>query len=517
MKPIVAVYCEGNDTKFAVFTKENGQFRMLKAASVDVFKPGKSGASDNDPLALIDSGGEIALDSIDASGLSTSSDQGAAVFESIVTAELSGIKLHKALFLPVLTEPSVFYSSKNKKTFEGHGLTSEMSTVVDESSSKKKSKNDEVNKVDIADGGSLYAYLSADVPCFKMINSIARLNGKRFYKIQSVKSAEISLSYYVAKKKKFFPDDYSLIVYIGKEYSKLIFLHGRKLKHIGSTLDVGTGNLHTYDVYFSKILLEMENGGIPNLDNIVVCGEDDSENLILSFYGTFPEANVSRLEFESIDVSLLPEDVRVKISSYSVPIAAAYEYFEEQSKEYSGINLLPKYIMEEQKIFQFAWHGYLMLPILFFAAIYMTTQILQYNSEINILNQDILSQTNLKQQNLALLSQIEALDQKINNFDQTQTILDSVTVGTEVWGNFLGRVSNFMGKNRNLWARNVLIDDNGEIVLEGHALNKFLLTDFATFMQSATLRKITYDPISSQDAYRFTVGLKIKGIQKAEK
>ncbi|MDP3831637.1 MAG: hypothetical protein Q8Q47_10225, partial [Ignavibacteriaceae bacterium] len=215
MKPIVAVYCEGNDTKFAVFTKENGQFRMLKAASVDVFKPGKSGASDNDPLALIDSGGEIALDSIDASGLSTSSDQGAAVFESIVTAELSGIKLHKALFLPVLTEPSVFYSSKNKKTFEGHGLTSEMSTVVDESSSKKKSKNDEVNKVDIADGGSLYAYLSADVPCFKMINSIARLNGKRFYKIQSVKSAEISLSYYVAKKKKFFPDDYSLIVYIG--------------------------------------------------------------------------------------------------------------------------------------------------------------------------------------------------------------------------------------------------------------------------------------------------------------
>jgi hypothetical protein len=31
------------------------------------------------------------------------------------------------------------------------------------------------------------------------------------------------------------------------------------------------------------------------LDNIIVCGEDDSENLILSFYGTFPEANVSRL------------------------------------------------------------------------------------------------------------------------------------------------------------------------------------------------------------------------------
>jgi hypothetical protein len=516
MKPVVSVYCEGNDTKFAVFTKENGQIKMLKAASIDVFKPNKSGSDGIDSLATLDSGGDIALDSIDTSGLSTS-DQGAAVFESIVNSELAGIKLQNSIFISVLTEPSLFYSSKNKKTFEGRGLTNEMFTGSDEVSTKQKSKDEENNRIDLADGGSLFTYLSADVPCFKMINSIARINGKRFYKIQSVKSAEISLAYYVAKKKKFFPDDYSLIVYIGKEYSKLIFLHGRKLKHIGSTLDVGTGNLHTYDVYFSKILLEMENGAIPNLDNIIVCGEDDSENLILSFYGTFPEANVSRLEFDSIDVSLLPESARIKISSYSVPLAAAFEYFEELNKEYTGINLLPKYIIEEQKIFQFAWHGYAMLPILFFAAIYMTLQILEYNSNIKLLNQEILSQTTLKQQNLALLSQIEALDQKINNFDQTQTILDSVTVGTEVWGNFLGSVSDFMGKNKNLWTRNVLIDDNGEIVLEGHALNKFLLTDFATFMKSATLRKITYDPINSLDAYRFTVGLKVKGIQKAEK
>ena len=47
----------------------------------------------------------------------------------------------------------------------------------------------------------------------------------------------------------------------------------------------------------------MENGGITSLDNIIVCGEDDSENLILSFYGTFPEANVSRLEFDDVDIS----------------------------------------------------------------------------------------------------------------------------------------------------------------------------------------------------------------------
>lgn len=76
----------------------------------------------------------------------------------------------------------------------------------------------------------------------------------------------------------------------------------------------------------------MENGGITSLDNIIVCGEDDSENLILSFYGTFPEANVSRLEFDDIDLSQIDEETKTKFSSYSVPIAVATEFLMKQQK-----------------------------------------------------------------------------------------------------------------------------------------------------------------------------------------
>src|SRR5690606_35598716 len=121
-----------------------------------------------------------------------------------------------------------------------------------------------------------------------------------------------------------------------------------------------------------KILLEMENGGISSLDNIVVCGEDDSENLILSFYGTFPEANVSRLEFDDLDLSLIDPKIKETFSAFSVPVAVAAEYYDELSEEYQGINLLPKYVREDQKAFQFAWHGYAMFPLLFLAAFYIT-------------------------------------------------------------------------------------------------------------------------------------------------
>jgi hypothetical protein len=38
------------------------------------------------------------------------------------------------------------------------------------------------------------------------------------------------------------------------------------------------------------------------------------------------------LEFDDLDLSLLDEETRQKFSSYSVPLAIATEYFDEQAK-----------------------------------------------------------------------------------------------------------------------------------------------------------------------------------------
>jgi hypothetical protein len=344
------------------------------------------------------------------------------------------------------------------------------------------------------------------VQCINLINSLARHNGKRYYKIPAVKSAEISLAYYVAKRKKFFPDDHSLIVYIGKEYSKLIFLHGRKLQHIGGTLDIGTLNLHTYDVYFSKILLEMENGGITSLDNIIVCGEDDSENLILSFYGTFPEANVSRLEFDDLDVSQLPAEQRETLSSFSIAIAAANDYLDDLSEEHRGINLLPKYVKEDQKLFQFAWHGYAMIPLLFAAAFFITLKVLQNNQAENELDAELTKQTFLQRQNQEVLNNISEVEGKINNFDQTQTILDSAGTGTGVWSRILEDVSGFVGGRQTLWLTNIVNETGTDIVIEGYALNRYVLTDFAYRLRgNAVLKNILFESLRDKNAYKFTV------------
>lgn len=505
MKPFVFVFCEGNDTKFVVCYKENSKLKLLKAASVEVLKEKVSASTSSmDTFNLMQTDTDINID------LNTENNQlqpSGQIFESIVASELSGIKLNKCPFVPILTEPSTYFQIQQEKGSAGITEISETKTLtktkeIKKSEKKKQKKNEQ--EITLSDGSKLKVFLSSDIPCFTMLNNLARYYHKRYFKIVSVKNAEISLSHYVAKRKKFFPDDYSLIVYIGKEYSKLIFLHGRKLRHIGSTIDIGTSNLNTYDVYFSKILLEMENGNIPILDNIVICGEDVSENIILSLYGSFPEANVSRLEFDDVDYSSIRKELQNQISAFSIPIAVADEYFEELEGEYSGINLLPKYIIEQQKAFQFGWHGYAMLPILFFTAFYLTFQILSNQSKIRKLNSDIAVYNLQKSENMQLLSEIESYNLKINTFDQTQAILDDVSKGAGIWNSQFQEISDYVGTIRNLWLRNFGIQEN-KVKIEGHSLNKNLLTKFAAQLDSGVIKNLVYEPINKKDVYRFII------------
>ena len=285
MKTIACIYCEGNDTKLAVVSQEKtgSRLKIVSTASVDVV----SSRSNLQPTAGFNLEGEgLQLEGVDSRDTSMTGDVDAPSISSIGAA-LKGVNLNKLEFIPALTEPAIYYHPYDgKKDFKGNKLLDEILSDIRQSKGVNVEK-ESVDFIELSDGSLLSAFIDGPVACVNLTDNIAGYFGKKFFKVPTIKSADIALAYYVAKRKKFFPDDQSLIVYIGKEYSKLIFLQGRKLKHIGTTLDIGTTNLHTYDVYFSKILLEMENGGITSLDNIIVCGEDDSENLILSFTAHF--------------------------------------------------------------------------------------------------------------------------------------------------------------------------------------------------------------------------------------
>lgn len=511
MKTIACIYCEGNDTKLAVIAQEKGESRLkvLSTASVDVV----GNKTELKPTAGFNLEGEgLQLEGVDAESSATSDVDAPSI--GALGAALNGINLNSLEFVPALTEPAIYYHPfDGKNDLKGAKLVEAILSDIRLSKSVNVDKEN-MDFIELADGSLLSAFIDGPVACVNLVNNIAGFFGKKFFKVPTIKSSDIALAYYVAKRKKFFPDDQSLVVYIGKEYSKLIFLQGRKLKHIGSTLDIGTTNLHTYDVYFSKILLEMENGGITSLDNIIVCGEDDSENLILSFYGTFPEANVSRLEFDDLDLSQLNDEAKAKFSSFSVPIATATEFFDELAKEHKGINILPKYISEEQKFFQFSWHSFAVLPLLFIAAFLLTLKMLQNGKELSSLDNDIKQKNIIIRQNQETLSKISELEGKISSFGQTQAILDSAAVGTGVWKNVLKDVSGFCGSKQNIWISKLARENSNSVVIEGYSLSKYSPTDLAYSLETARLNSMMNEALREKNAYKYNLTFDITSYQK---
>lgn len=506
MKPVVCVYCEGSDTKLAVLSKEKNEIFIHRTVSAGATLDSSSESSGMSDFGSDDFGDDVSFDDFGGSDSGSSDSTNIA----LISSGLSELQLNKADFIPVLTEPVLSYH-----LYEGEKNEDKTKLVQSVVEDIRNTKNIfiEPSCLDITelnDKSLLSVFVESDIPCVDFINALAGYRGRRYFKIPTFKSAELSLAHYVSKSTKFFPEDYSLIIYIGKEYSKLIFLEGQKLKHLGATLDIGTKNLHTYDVYFSKILLEMENGGIPKLDNIILCGEDRSENLILSFYGTFPEANVSELKFDEFNLTNLDEDVKGNLSEFSIPIAAAIEYFDELDKTHTGIQILPKYIKESQKTFQFGWHSYAMLPLLFLVTFFFTIKALDNVEKINELDLQIQDLTLKQQQNQAIVAEIEPLTQKINSFDATQAILDSATVGTEVWGNMITKVSDFVERRRNFWMTKVEGQGTSRINVNGYSLSRSVLTEFAETNNSTLLQNVLYDPLRDRNAFSYNLNFNIK-------
>ncbi len=509
-KPLVCIYSEGMELKLSVLSREKDKISILENFVVEkkddrtVNPTEQIGDFTDDSISSDD----LSFDSLDSMEESSPLDSNSSNEISEIAANLANYDLGKAQFIPVITDPNVTFH-----IYEGL-LEKDKKKTIDKIIAEIQSTKgliilrDQIDFISLDDKTHLCVFTEPNIETANLVNSIAGYNGKRYYKINSIKSAEISLANFVSKTTKFFPEDYSLIIYIGKEFSKLIFLEGQNLKHIGATLDIGTQNLHTYDVYFSKILLEMENGGIPRLDNVVICGDDRTENLVLSFYGTFPEANVSELKFDMFDILNLPEEEQKDISSYSIPIAAAYEYYAEIDKELTGINILPRYIQENQKFMQFGWHSFAMLPVLFGATFYFTFAILSNFQELKELDNKIHSLEQLAIENQSLIDQMDPLSARIANFDNTQAILDSAMSGTEIWGHTLENISNFMERRRNFWISHLATNSNLDVTMKGFSLSRNVLTEFSEYSNSSILQNVLYEPLREKNAFAYVLNFK---------
>jgi hypothetical protein len=488
MDRIACIYFEGNESKVALFSKDDGKLKLIKAESIDT----SLAFAEKKTSAVGKSNGNKAKDTYTYEVINDE----VAGFNRTYLQKLNefffGEDLTKCKFIPILTEPAIYFHKINdekdlaKLNINNNGR---IETTID--------------FVTLYDNTKLAVYPSGQTNYLQAIDSLARMNNRRFFKIPSVKSAEISLSSYIARKNTFGENETSLILYVGKEYSKLIFLKGTKLFHIGATLSVGKNSFNAHNVIVSKILLEMEHSALSNIDNIIICGEDNSEKLVSIISEAYLGTKVSTQEIESVEVESV--DSFSTEAAFIIPAAVAEEYFEEQEKKLSGINLLPNYIKEEQKLFHFGWQGYLMAALIILSASFFIYKIFSNINEVKAKDAEISKIQLIQAQNKATVNKIKSYENKIQNVDQTKAILNQLSSGTGILSDQMKKLSTFTNYRRNIWMNSLKLDITKNLKLAGYTMSRPMVKELSDSYNGATLQTIVYEPLREIRTFKFTI------------
>jgi hypothetical protein len=170
MKPIVCVYMEGNDTKFGIFVREKKHIKLIKAASVDIYGVASKSAQSETALQSLDSEPGVQLEGLE-SGIVDSSPSTGSVMEGVIMSELGGYKLQNCNFIPILTEPTIYYHIVSKRTTGSSNSSGTQEILANNGDLKEKKIDRETyGKVEMSDGGTLTVYVRIYPVCGCLTN-----------------------------------------------------------------------------------------------------------------------------------------------------------------------------------------------------------------------------------------------------------------------------------------------------------------------------------------------------------
>lgn len=489
MQKLVCIYFEGNDSKIALFSGNEGSLSMIKAASfrcspvyADIQVPvtQETGKAQAEMLRLEQINEEVP--------------------ENSLAGQLSGFlkeeDLKKTKFVVILTEPALHYQKMEAGMDSGNSLPVHPKANIDSRG---------IEYIRLSDNSQMAIYLSGRFNFMNVFANISRnLNQKRL-NILSVKSAEISLAGHVSENKGFTAGETSLILYVGKDYTKMLFTEGRRLRTIAQTLQMGKESAGFYSAISSKIFLAMDHEGIAKLDNIVVCGEDHSEKLLEMLVGNYKQTAVSVFEPSGHGDILAEGNAAELASEFAVPIAAAHEAFLESDKQSSGINLLPESVRQEQKLFHFKWYDYSVIALIFLSVFYLSFSIVSSQSSIKALNSRLVTLEIMDSERRELREQIDLLQEKLVRYEEMSEMLDAHSQDYAVWSGVLKSISDFAGKGGDMWITNLTLEPSKSVKAAGFSFNRKTVTRLAGQYESSLINSVVFEPIKEEVAYKYDI------------
>ncbi|HTY01033.1 MAG TPA: hypothetical protein VMG09_13485 [Bacteroidota bacterium] len=425
--------------------------------------------------------------------------------DSVLLSLLASYPVSKYSLIYSLAEPAIYYHGV-ESNFGLKGLKLKQ-RILEELRNIRAFQPaiDAVDTIETDEGGLLTIVREDGLSLINSLEGIKNFLGGRMPLIAGIDSADVSLMNVVRRNYELSPNEVTVIIYVGVEYTRLIFMRGANFYQFAPILGEGYDSPNLHNTVYSRLLLEQDNLGIPRINRIVLAGEShriDFKDFLLQ---QLPGQEIDYLLMPLVDSSPLPPEQQAEISAFAVPIGAAWRTLEQNNKAFYHVNLLPDVVREGQRVFKLAWHGYLLLMLLFASTLFFTWQVSSKSRDLREMRESLTLKESQQAENLQLANSIESLQGQLGKYKTSLALYDSLVPGSERWSRVLTRLSHGVEDINSIWVVEVNAGKDANIGLTGFAQYRMRIPRFTGLFDNAVLKEVTVQAIRDQEVFHYSV------------
>jgi len=300
------------------------------------------------------------------------------------------------------------------------------------------------------------------------------------------------------------PEEITAVLYTGTAYGRVIFLKGGEYLRFSPPIPLEElESSQALQMLFSRILLEQDISGVPELSRLLLSGECVRMGALPFFRSQFPEAEVDYLVPAILRAD--EEEEKARLATFAVPIALAWKALDPRNPLFYPTDLLPGYIRERQKVYKVAWHGLLLLTLTCASALFLLWQAKLQNERIRDARQElerIEAAISEAERGLDALGRVDSLQRLVERYKDEEAFMDTLSVGASRWSLILEHLARATRETGGVWFDG-LSPSGDRIALSGVAFYRNRIPELAKRLNGATVLRVTTEEVRGHPVYRF--------------
>ncbi len=446
---------------------------------------------------------EMAMMGLEAEDKTSQDDSG--VFVEILRI----MKESRTRMATTVAEPQIFYHVLDSDfDLKGRGamkrVLAELSALKDEYFALSE---DMIALVPLTEDRNLVVAREQQLPVIERMEEVKSFVNNRLPEIAFIESLELSLVNLVLKSRGEEDEEkITLILHVGMDASRFIFMKGNRLHHISPVIADGANSPNISATLGSRLMFELDTLNLQSVDEVLLSGEacnvgvqEFLEEKLSEEIRVLPVTSAGMVNTGALD------ETAEEMAPYGAALGAAIHALMPKDGDLIDIDLTPKRIKEGQNKLLLGPPGWVMLFLIPIIGLSMAYYISQQIAEMYHLKRIVYPMRAQIYRYDDVEAEIAAAQQELASFERSFSVIDSLGTDTDTWSRFLSRVSRINRNIGNFWLLDVKAEGDNRVHMSGYSLYRNSVPRFVEALGNAELKRVEVQDIREKTVYRFEI------------